>query len=323
MSQAGGPSSIGAVSVDVVANNAQLGPGLKQAEGQVAASAAKMSGEAAKTEKSFVQVGVEAQKSFRSAAGVITRTIGLIAAMGAAAAGVVKIIQRIADGFIGGEVAASKFFASVGSGVGKDAEQRLKATQDRIQKINEELAVRPSQSIAHRLMNSGQALKDEQRILIDSLGPMRAQLEAQRKRRFEEETRKHLLEEQGRETQRQVDSIKDGADELQSLRKSLANPAEQIQMELDARLKMADALRKSLDGMFAPLADQLEKAAKEAWRRSAEELKKIAQEAITEAMKDAIEGQVGQFGLQNLTTQLSQLNLKADQIKMAIPRRWK
>ena len=283
----------------------------------------QMKREADEAKKSVLELGVETQKSFRNAAGVITRTIGLITAMGAAAAGVVKIAQRIADGFTGGEVAASKFFASVGSGVGKEAERVLKATEDRIQKINDELSKRPAMSVLERLMSSPQALKDEQRLLVQSLSGLRGQIEGQKQRAVDARIAEAERNKAAEAERRQIKDLGDGYEELLNLKRALATPQGQLDMDLDLQLKMAQKMRDSMGGMFSNVADQLEKAAKEAWKRSGDELKKIAQEAITEAMNDAIKNQVGGFGLGQMVTTLSQMSQKMDAIRAGLPRRWR
>lgn len=357
MAQEGGPNEVGQMVFTVGADLTGLRSALKQGEHEIQQSAQRMAQSAVvpignksgaagiggaggapvgdksgikqlkqesdSAKKSVVELGVETQKSFRNALQVITRTTGAIALMAAAAAGVVRIIKRISDEFIGGEVAANKFLSSIGPGVGDDAEKTLKSVEDRIQKINEHLAERPAMSIFERLSTSKAAMENERNILIQSLQPLRGQIEAQKQRRLDEQRRKDDLERNAQIEKKQIESVAEGYEELKRLKKELASPTSKLDMELDEQMKLAERARDFANGMFSPMADALERAAKEAWKRSQNELKKVAQDAITEAFNDAMSNQVNGFDLGRMTTLLSQLNIKVQAIHNGLPRRWK
>lgn len=140
----------------------------------------KVTASTERAKKSAVELGVESQKSFRSALSLITRTTAAIGAMVGAAYGVVKVLERIFYGLDQGALNAAKFQASLGAAVGENARKSLDATADRIQKIDELLAERASKSIYFRLTNSREALEEEKRLLIQSLPGMNQAVQRQK-----------------------------------------------------------------------------------------------------------------------------------------------
>ena len=68
----------------------------------------KVTASTERAKKSAVELGVESQKSFRSALSLITRTTAAIGAMVGAAYGVVKVLERIFYGLDQGALNAAK-----------------------------------------------------------------------------------------------------------------------------------------------------------------------------------------------------------------------
>lgn len=393
--EGGDKSSIGEVSFDVVANTTPLDATLQQAEAKAEASGQRMaqslvvpigdkralggggggigpmpigdkSGfavvaqEQENVKKGLVDIGVESQKSFRGALGLITRTTGAMALMAGAAMGVVRVIKDIYDGLQGGEVAAMKFKSALdGEGVAKQFTEQ----KNRINEINKLLTERQTASMWEKFTTMGRAaaLREEQKLLIGSQKVMDDQvkaLEKQAKLRADIATyEKNVLESRKEIAEQTMDDLDRRLAAGEAGREDKANRDAQKQADIDAadevhqeKMKFAEEVyeqnRRLIDPVGSAAAehnkvlrqlDQAERSADTERERKMVEMARTAaiegfikgitenenkiRDALLNALNSAIQASNStQFGAQHQTTLLRDINLKLAAIQAVIPR---
>jgi len=296
-SSGGNPSQIGAVSVGVGVDLAGLQAGLKQGEAMVQGSAQKMAASAVvpignksgaagpidisrgvfpigdksaaagmmgvgketeKAKRSFIEAGIEGQKSFRNITSVITRTTGAIAAMGLAAKGVVKIIEGIWTGMHGGEVAANKFKAAI---MDQGILKQFEAQADRITEINKLLKEREAMTVAERVYTAGQhaALLEEQKILIASQKTLDDSVKSIQAKTKAEQQRQDIIargdEGSKRVRQENADEDIDSLERKQELARGIREDAAEKQKTIEDEAKVAQDIHDERMAQVQEIAD--------------------------------------------------------------------
>lgn len=232
MAQEGGKSEIGAVSVSIDGNIAPLQAKLAQAKKETEDAARIMASETqrsingragaaergvAGSERSNVEAALRAERNSAAEmqsmaetvakadqetdglfkrlnavarqAMIVVRVLGLMAA---AAKGVATVVGSIHNYFHGAEIAATRFLASLGEGVGAGAQDRLKAIRQEVIELDKAIDKKSGRSILDQVYgffsnDTINKARGQQKILYQELRNGDKQLKAQRSEAYRTE----------------------------------------------------------------------------------------------------------------------------------------
>lgn len=342
MATEGGSSSIGAISVEITGNNVGLDAALNASRTKTEQFATTVDAETARVTKSYIQMGKESTKHLTSGIGLFTKLAGAAGAVVTAGDALVTTYKFFSDVLGDGSKAADKFITSLGPTTLANAEKNLEALQQRTAEVASEFG--RAQEAGSWFLRGGRSestIIEDLKRMNDELRSVAQQFDAIKKRaaldfnkKLEEDiffqqnddaaANKAEREKSLQDTIKDHDAKKKVVEDLaRAEREALGGPLEELKNKTNDALKqVAEFRRVAINQYERDMADATERAIIDGASRSATELRKIMQEAFSEALNEAVNGQTNQFGIGNMTTLLSQIGMKVDGIKAALPRRW-
>lgn len=378
MAQEGGKSEIGAVFIGLEPDLTKLLAGLKQAEAESAASGKKIAdgfkdgtGSALPPDtnlpgnrpppqvkaddlggKAFDEVNEKADgllQRLNSVARQAMQVVRMFGFMAAAAQGVVTVVSSIFNYFNSAEIAATRFLASIGEGVGDGAEDRLKAIRQQIIELDKVIDKKSDRSVFGQVRDffsddTINKAKGQQQELYAALRRGDKQFQVQlaireeavrlnSKQEAQEFADEMAAAERDRELKRKEEQSK-AENELRDERianakriqdeneDAIGGPMAGLQRKTNEELAELGRMKRYGDDMEKILAEAAERALIEGSARAAKKIQDVFENAFLDAINGALQasGGTGSSAFANMTVQLSEIAAVTRAINMNIPR---